>query len=91
MQNLKNPRTNKHLRNRPQRRDKRDHRSSSLRTHRPALQGHDAQPRRRRRFVPIRLRVDEAAARAQAEAGVALLEREDEAAVCSQNPVSFTK
>ena len=91
MQNLKNPYTNQNLRNRPQRRDQRDHRSSSLGTHRSPVQGHDAQPRRGRRFVQIRLRVDEAPARAQAEAVGALLEREDEAAVCSQDPVGFAK
>ena len=49
------------------------------------------EPRRRRRFVQIRLRVDEAPARAQAEAGVALLEREDQPPICSQNPVSFAE
>ena len=62
-----------------------------MRTHRPALQGHDAQPRRGRRFVQIRLRVDEAAARAQAEANLTFLEREDQPPMCSQDPVSFAE
>ena len=50
-------------------------RRAALRPHRSPVQGHDAQPRRGRRFVQVRLRVDEAAARAQAEAVGALLER----------------
>ena len=61
-----------------------DHRRAALGPHRPAVQRDDAQPRRPRGGAQIRLRVDEAAAWAQAEAIFkTLLEREDEAAVCS--------
>ena len=83
--------SNNTLRNRPQRSDQSDHRSTSLRPHRSPIQGHDAQSRRGRRIVQIRLRVDEAPARTQAEATLTFFEREHQPPMCPEDPVSFAE
>ena len=86
LKSLKNP-CNTNNAKRPQRRDQRDHRSSSRTRKVPRSREHDAQPAAAA-AIQIR-RVDEAPARAQAEA-VGPPRREHQPPMC-RDPVSFAE